>query len=133
MRYGMSQQSVGADIERHSEESIRRTLVELAVYELGILFNFELKERMTGRQVHQLTLRGVPARDDQATRVRVPFDVVDEARKLVNAVSLRIVAAKGTAEVAVHRPQIARRTTEAARMLFFSPLLPQVNPPPRPG
>ena len=59
----MSEQRVAADIERHTQESISRTLVELAM-QYAAVFHLKLKQRVTRRQVHFISLSRVPTRHD---------------------------------------------------------------------
>jgi hypothetical protein len=89
--------------------------------------DLELEERVARRQVNAVCDARVPARDDEAARVRVVPDVSDEAGDLVNAVARRVVAAKTAPEVAVDRAEVAFGATEARRMLTVGPLLPDVH------
>jgi hypothetical protein len=68
-------------------------LIELAMKYACPLY-LELKERVARRKVNAVALSGVPARDNQPTRVRIPLNLADEPGYLVYAVSLRVVAAE---------------------------------------
>src|SRR5678816_1323042 len=86
----VSQQRVARDIERHAEEGIGGALVELAMQGLSI-FDLELKQRVTRRQSNLVARLGMPAGNDQTTRVRVRLDLANEPLDLVDAVALGII------------------------------------------
>src|SRR5258706_6680784 len=95
MRDQMSQESIGTDIEGHAEERISRTLIKLAMKQRdSTLFNLELKQSVTGRQVNVIAFVRIPAADDQTPRVRIPFDLFNQTGDLIDAVSLRIMPAE---------------------------------------
>src|SRR6185295_11880011 len=125
MRDQMHQQGVRADIEGHAKERVGGTLIELAVQYPRI--HFELKQGVAGRQVYVISLARIPTRHDQAPRVGVILDSVDESSNLIDAVTRRIVTTKRSPEVTVNRPQIARLALEAFRVLFIGPLGPDVD------
>src|SRR5205823_3598674 len=105
---------------------VRRALVELAV-ERSTALDFKLKDGVARREVYVVCNARVPARDDEAARVRVVPYLAYEARDLVKAVARGVVAAETTPEVAVDGAEVALRATEAARVFFVGPLLPDVN------
>src|SRR3989442_10826870 len=85
-----------------------------AVREGFIFFDLELKQRVTRRQIDVIALARVPPADNQATRVRIRFDFVNESRDLIDAVAFRIMPAERTPEVAIDRTEVAGLATKAA-------------------
>src|SRR6266403_1085179 len=131
------------------KKRIRRTLIKLAVKQRGSrgtnrgpcagssrgvvdregsrMLNFELKQRVTWRQVDFIAFARVPAANNQTPRIGIRFDLIDQTRNLIDAVSLRIMPAEGTPEVSVHWPKIARLAAKAPRVLCVRPFLPDVD------
>src|SRR5829696_5873139 len=66
MRDQMSQKRIRTDVERDAEKRVGRALVELAMKNAPIL-HFELKQRMTRRQIDVISLSRIPARYDQSS------------------------------------------------------------------
>src|SRR5437899_1610149 len=95
--------------------------------EHALLFDFELKQRVTWRQIDIVALARVPAADNQTPRVRLRLDLSDQSSNLVHAISPGIMAAERTPEIAVNRTQIARFTAKAPRVVFISPFSPNVH------
>src|SRR2546423_10025956 len=126
VRDHVRQERVRRDVEGHAEEGVRRTPVKLAMKSATAL-DLKLKDGVARRKVYVVGDARVPARDDEAARVRVVPNLAYEARDLVNAVARGVVAAVRAPEVAVHGAEVALRATEALRMLLVGPLLPDVN------
>src|SRR6266403_5684875 len=117
------------------KKRIRRTLIKLAVKQRGSrgtnrgpcagssrgvvdregsrMLNFELKQRVTWRQVDFIAFARVPAANNQTPRIRIRFDLIDQTRNLIDAVSLRIMPAEGSPEISINRPKIARFACKA--------------------
>ena len=81
------EEGVGGDIEGHAEEEIGAALIELAT-EFAVL-NIELKQRMAWCEGHEVEFGGIPCRDDEATAIRIFFDVFDNARDLIDCGAIR--------------------------------------------
>ena len=86
VRDHLREQRVRADVERHAEERVRRSLIKLAVKQRcssptvrkGVhVLNLELKHRMARRQIDVVAFTRIPAADDQTTRVRIRLNLVD--------------------------------------------------------
>ena len=73
---GMNVRLWRAGVERHAEKRISRSLIKLTVKD-SLLLDFELKQRMTRRQVDVVADARVPTADDQASRVGIGFDFVN--------------------------------------------------------
>ena len=56
--------------------------------------DLELEESVARREVYTVCDARIPARDDEAARVRVAFNLIDEPRDLVYAVARGVVAAE---------------------------------------
>lgn len=95
--------------------------------ERATALDLELEERVTRREVDRVGDARVPARDDEAARVRVALNLADEPRDLVDAVARRVVAAERAPEVAVDGAEVALLAPEAARVFEVGPLLPDVD------
>ena len=76
------QQAIRGDVERHTEECISTSLVELAG-EFPVV-DVELKEGMARHQRHLVELADVPSRDDDASAVRCVANQVDGVLDLVD-------------------------------------------------
>src|SRR5690606_11446138 len=76
------QERVRRDIERHAEEHVGASLIELA--RQTAVRDVELEERVTRRQRHPLELADVPCADDDPPRVRISADQLDRARDLID-------------------------------------------------
>ena len=77
------QQSIRSDVERHTEEGIGRTLVELK--RQSAVGNIKLEEAMAGRQRHLFYLRRVPSAHDHASRVGMVLYLVKHILYLVDS------------------------------------------------
>ena len=120
------QQRIGADVERHAQESVRRALVKLAVQHAPV-FHLKLKQRVAGWQVHFVSLARVPTRHDQSSRVWIPLNLVNEIGDLIHTIALRIITAEGAPEITVNRTEIAGLPVEAPGMFFVGPFGPDVH------
>src|SRR2546421_4185969 len=120
MRDQVCEQRVRADIERHAEERIRRSLIELAMKNTfaRTLLNFELKQRVTWRQIDVVTFARVPAADDQSSRIGIRFDLINQSRDLINAVAFWIVPPERSPEVSINGAHVTRFAPKPARMCF---------------
>ena len=99
----VDEQRVAGDVEGHAQEHVTASLVQLAG-QLAV-GHVELEERVTGRQQHLVDLGGVPGRDDEASRVRVRLDLLDQVRDLVDGVA--VGAGPAAPLDAVDRAQVA--------------------------
>src|SRR6476660_3129202 len=107
----MRQQGVLTDVERHTEECIGGALIKLAMKHgtscgQDSVFDLELKQRVTRRKVDIVAFAGIPAADDQATRMRIRLDLVDESCNLIDAVSGWVVTPEGAPEVSINGTQV---------------------------
>ena len=100
----------------------------LTVREGFRILDFELEQRMTRRQINLIAFTRIPTADNQAARIRVRFDFINQTRDLIEAVRLWIMAAEGTPKVSIHRPEIAGLATETPRVLGIGPFLPNIDP-----
>ena len=66
VRDQVRQQRIRTDVERHAEKSIGGALIELAVKNATVL-HFELKQRVTRRQVDVVSLARIPTGNDQSS------------------------------------------------------------------
>src|SRR5215204_2391495 len=126
VREHVRQERVGADVEGDAEEGVGRTLVELAV-ERAAALDLELEERVARRQINLVRDARVPARDDEAARVRVTPNLIHEPRDLIHAVALRVMTAERAPEVAVDGAEVSFGAAKAARVSEVGPLLPDVH------
>ena len=101
--YHHRQQGIGSNVERHSEEGVRTSLVQLAGQ--SAVGYVELEEAMTGRQGHLVHIRRVPRADYHPTRVRIALYRFNDFRKLVYAASVRGIPAAPL--LAVNRTEVA--------------------------
>src|SRR5438105_15089245 len=85
-----------AEVERHAQECIRRSLIKLAMKKTfaRTVLDLKLKERMTGRQIDIVTFARIPAADDQSARIGIRFDLVNQPRDLIEAIAFWIVTAE---------------------------------------
>src|SRR5215510_5941615 len=127
MRDQMYQQRVRADVEGHAKKRVRRTLVELAVKHASIL-DFELKESVARRQIDVGRLARIPAGNDQAARIRIGANLVQEIRDLVDTVLLRIITAERAPEITIDWSKISRRPSKLCSVFFVGPLGPDIDP-----
>src|ERR1700730_18029089 len=81
------QQRVGRDVEGYAEKTVRRTLIELARQFAAC--DVELKQAMTRRQRHLVDIGRIPRAHDQAPRIRIAPDHVDDVGDLVDAAPVR--------------------------------------------
>src|SRR5690242_6274392 len=72
MRDQVHQQRIRTDVERHAEKRVGGTLIELAMQHAPAL-DFELKQRVTRRQIDVVSLSWIPTRHDQSARIRIIF------------------------------------------------------------
>ena len=124
------QQRVARDVERHAEEHVRATLIELT-RQLTVL-HVELEERVARRERDLVGLFRVPARDDETAAVRLLLDVVEHALQLIDAVVLvGPVGLPRGAEVPplvpVDGSEVALLPSEARRLLGSRPLVPDAD------
>ena len=103
LRHHHGQQRVAGDIERHAEEDVGATLIELAG-ELAI-GDIELEEGMAGRQRHLAQFADVPGRNDDAARIGVVFDLLNRIPYLVYRAAVR--RRPRAPLLAVHRAEVA--------------------------
>ncbi len=80
------EQCVGCDVKRYSQEDIRTALIQLAGE--ATLGHVKLEQAMTGRKRHPRNVSRIPRANDQATRVRIVFDLLYQSRDLVNFLSI---------------------------------------------
>lgn len=76
------EQRIGRDVERHAEKDVRRALVELA--RQTALRDIELKQAMARRQRHAIDVGRIPGADDEAARIRVAPDGIDDIADLID-------------------------------------------------
>ena len=80
------EQGVGGDVKGDAEEEIRAALVELAA-EFAIR-DIELDQGVARGQRHLVDLSGVPGADDVTAAVGILFQILDDARDLVDGATL---------------------------------------------
>jgi len=101
--YHHGKQCVRRYVERHPEENIRRTLIQLA--RQPTLRHVELEQDMAWRQGHFVDVRHVPRTHEQSSRVGIGLYLLYQLRDLVDAVAV------GTAPraplLAVHGSEVA--------------------------
>ena len=101
--YHHGKQCVRRYVERHPEENIRRTLVQLA--RQPSLRHVELEQDMAWRQGHFVDVRHVPRTHEQSARVGIGLYLLYQLRDLVDATAV------GTAPraplFAVHGSEVA--------------------------
>src|SRR5207253_10669513 len=112
--------------EGHAEKCVGGTLIELAMKHT-LFFDFELKQRVTGRQIDVIAFARIPAADDQTARVGICFDLLNQSCNLIDAVAFRTATAERTPEVAVNWTKISGLATKAPSMFFISPFFPDVH------
>src|SRR6266478_2190014 len=74
----MRQQRVRGDVERHSEKHISAALIELA--RKLLVGDVELEESVARRQAHAGYIANIPRRHDEAPRMGIPADLLDDQR-----------------------------------------------------
>ena len=99
----MGQQGVAGDVERHAEEDVGRALIELA--RKPPMAHVELEQAVAGRQLHPLDVGHVPGRDDQAARIGIAADLLENPVDLV--VNAPVRPLPGAPLLAVDRAEIA--------------------------
>ena len=82
LRKHVGQQRVRRDIERHPKEHVCRALIQLA--RQAAARDVELEERMTGLERHSVEVRDVPRADDDAARVGIRAQLLDDTGDLVD-------------------------------------------------
>jgi hypothetical protein len=92
-----------------------------------IVFDFELKQRVTRWQIYVVSLTWIPTGDDQPSRIRIALDGLNKVCDLVYAVAFRIVTTERAPEIAVYRSQISDIAPEPLSVCFISPLCPDIN------
>jgi len=103
LRHHQGQQGVRSDVERNPEKQVRAALIELAgQLSLGYV---KLEERMAGHQCHLVEIGHVPRRDEQATRVGIAFDLVDDLGDLIDVAAIR--GRPGAPLITVHRTELS--------------------------
>src|ERR1051326_8217257 len=136
VRNHVGQERVGSDVEWHAEKRVSRALIELTVQHRGSsptvregsrTFHLELKDRVTRRQIDVLALTRVPAAHDQPAGKRIRFDLLDQARNLIDAVAFRIMATERSPEVTVDWAHVTRLPPKSARVLPVGPLFPDID------
>src|SRR5437660_5026191 len=103
LRHHQREERVGGDVERHAEEEVGASLVELAGK--AALGDVELEECVAGRERHLVDVRRIPGADEMAARVGAVADVTYHLRDLVDLATFR--RAPVPPLVAVHRSQLA--------------------------
>src|SRR5437899_7507239 len=93
----------------------------------SLIFDLELKQRMTWRQVNVVRFARIPAADDQAPRVRIRLNLINQPRYLIDAIASRIMAAERTPQISVNRPEVARFAPKSPRVFFIRPLFPDID------
>src|ERR1043166_6923677 len=131
----MSKQRVGSDVERDAKKRISRALIKLTMQHRGSsptiregfgLFDFELKNRVTRRQIDVVTFAWVPTAHDQPAGKWIRFDLFNQAGNLIHAVPVGIMAAKRSPKITINRAEIAWLASKPPRMLLIGPLFPNV-------
>ena len=110
----MRQQRIGGDVEGNAEEDVAAALIELA--RKTPARHIELHEEVAGRKRHLRDFGHVPGRDDEAARVGIALDLVNEVCDLIDGLAV------GAAPTA---PLHAVDGTEVA--VFIGPLIPDAN------
>ena len=114
LRQHQRQQRIAGDVERHAEENIGAALIQLAAeFAVG---HIKLKKRVARRQRHLVEFGHIPRRHDDATRIRVVFEVVQHSCNLVDVAAIR--GRPATPLFAVHRPQVT---------VFIGPFVPDAH------
>src|SRR5215213_8954943 len=126
MRDQMCQQCIRTDVERHAEKRIRGALIELAVKH-ATAFDFELKERVTRRKIDVIGLARIPTGHNQAARIRIGANLLQQVCNLVHAVLPGIVSSKRAPEITINWSKIAGSPAELCGVFFVSPLGPDVH------
>ena len=75
LRHHVCQQRVGGDIERHTQENVCASLIELAGE--SAVGNIELEQGVTGRERHCRYFADVPCAYDDPPRVGILPDPAD--------------------------------------------------------
>src|ERR1700722_18610547 len=99
LRKHVRQQSVGGNVEGHTEKEIGASLIELA--RQAPACDVELKERMTRQERHLRKLAHVPSAHHDAPRVGVRTQRIERLRNLINRAPVR--GQPGTPLLAVYR------------------------------
>ena len=108
------QHRVGGDVERHAEEDVARSLVELAGE--PAVGDVELEQRVARRQRHRLEVTDVPRADDVAAAVGVGADLLDDGGDLVHRPAVR--GRPGPPLVPVDRAELAASSAHSSQMLI---------------
>jgi len=89
--------------------------------------DFELKQRMAWRQRNVIAHTRVPTADEQPPRIRIDLDLADQPFDLIDAVRLRIIAAKRAPQIAVNRAEIAGFAAKSRRLFLGRPFGPNID------
>src|SRR5262249_34867024 len=114
LRHHHGEQRIRGDVEGHTEEDIRRALIELA--EELALRHIELEQAMAGWERHLVELADVPGAHHVAAGIRVALQVFHDLRHLVDLAAVR--RRPETPLPAIDWPEIA---------VFVRPLVPNCH------
>src|SRR6185369_17516664 len=105
VRHQVSEQGIRADVERHAEKCVCRTLIKLAMKNAAPV-NLELKQRVARWQVDIVALARVPPRHNQTSRVGIGFDLADQTGNLIHPIEFRIMPPERTPQITINRPEV---------------------------
>ncbi len=114
LRHHREQEGVAGDVERHTQERVGRSLVELE--REASVGHVELEEQVAGRQVHLAEVGHIPGRHYQTARIGILLNLVHHLANLVY-VSALIVGPRP--------PLVAVDMAEVA--LFVGPFVPDAD------
>ena len=112
------QQRIRSDVERHPDEHVARTLVQLAAE--PPVGHVELEQGVAGRQRHVLDLGRVPCADHHTTGVGVVADQVEDIADLVDG-AIRVFGSRRGPAAPLHTVH----GTEVA--ILVRPVIPDVH------
>ena len=119
LSHHLGQEGVGSDVERNAEEKVRGPLIELAG-EAGLfaadIMHIELEKEVARRERHFVNETHVPRRNQVSARVRVVFELINEAGYLVDS---------GAVGLWPRAPLLAINGTEVA--VFVGPFVPDFD------
>ena len=110
LRHHVGQKRIAGDVERHAQEDVCASLVQLTAKLTFAARNcwgshVKLKKRMARHERHLGQLGHIPSADDDASRIGVGFERVNHIADLVDVLAIRCRPA--TPLHTIHRTQVA--------------------------
>ena len=86
LRHHLEQQCIAGNVERHTQESVSRALIQLE--RESSISHIELEDGMTWGQRHLINLSHIPGRNDHTARIGVCLQLIEHVLYLVDGTSV---------------------------------------------